>query len=506
MKKNQLKKAITLLCLTCSMIRPAAAVEKENTDVTISVVMGSKSNVPDGSTFEVHLVKNNTYYKWNGTTKTYVDTILNGKCKIIVPASDKIAYACFELQFPDGSRKILDENNYLNLPYLLETGDQIQINIFQINKIRDFIQFSGKGAEKISCQQQIYQLRNALPLGAQMRANQLLNTVTSTSLKATEKLYDINLSMKLALLATYRDRISDKAYQLIYYDCVGARLYSRATDFIAANARKDFITIRPAIKKYFEENLLEYTKEDPNNQDLIGSALYSMSITQKILVMQILTDDKFSKDFSPIYAMIKKNFDGALRDRLWLNAIMEHGKYKNANNYVDSIFIQMGNNSSKAILNEWRQKNDLGREAYPFVIEDEKGKKYTLADFKGKIIVADFWFRGCTGCKSIVKSLSPVSASFSGNDNIVFLSISVDKTRDSWIGGLKDREYTIPNSLHLWTGGGMISNTSFLKYYNYFSFPQLLLIDKKGKLIASRPTDPRNDKAEALIRLIKENM
>ena len=40
----------------------------------------------------------------------------------------------------------------------------------------------------------------------------------------------------------------------------------------------------------------------------------------------------------------------------------------------------------------------VGDKAPAFSLEDQQGKTVKLADFKGKVIVLDFWYRGCGWC------------------------------------------------------------------------------------------------------------
>lgn len=64
---------------------------------------------------------------------------------------------------------------------------------------------------------------------------------------------------------------------------------------------------------------------------------------------------------------------------------------------------------------------------------NQLGKKVSLDDLKGKIIVVDFFFTRCpTMCPGLARSMKKLQNSFKQNDTIVhFLSISVDPEHDS---------------------------------------------------------------------------
>jgi protein SCO1/2 len=61
------------------------------------------------------------------------------------------------------------------------------------------------------------------------------------------------------------------------------------------------------------------------------------------------------------------------------------------------------------------------------------GKRVSLADLKGKIIVLDFFFTRCPSiCPRLAKAMKRLQNSFTNNDSIVqFVSISVDPDHDS---------------------------------------------------------------------------
>jgi protein SCO1/2 len=65
---------------------------------------------------------------------------------------------------------------------------------------------------------------------------------------------------------------------------------------------------------------------------------------------------------------------------------------------------------------------------------NQLGKKVSLADLKGKILVIDFFFSHCpTVCPGLAKAMARLQNSFTGeNDSIVqFISISIDPEHDS---------------------------------------------------------------------------
>ncbi len=58
---------------------------------------------------------------------------------------------------------------------------------------------------------------------------------------------------------------------------------------------------------------------------------------------------------------------------------------------------------------------------------DLNGKEYNLDFIKGKTLVLDFWYIGCTACVHEFPDLNELKNKYAGSKNIVFASIAPDK-------------------------------------------------------------------------------
>ena len=97
--------------------------------------------------------------------------------------------------------------------------------------------------------------------------------------------------------------------------------------------------------------------------------------------------------------------------------------------------------------------------------------------------------------------MMPVYNKFRKNKSVQFLSINIDNSEKWWKIGLESGKYSIPGSIHL-SLCPLGKNHPLLKFYNYYEFPQLLIIDKKGQTTSVYPPDPRIDNGEKLIELL----
>ena len=142
-----------------------------------------------------------------------------------------------------------------------------------------------------------------------------------------------------------------------------------------------------------------------------------------------------------------------------------------------------------------RHKNELAKYVerystpiYDFEFETINGEKKKISDLKGKTVYIDFWATWCMPCKQEVPYLEVVEKALHGK-KIVFLSISVDDSKEKW------RKFAKKNKMHgmvAWIPGGFSSNKLASKY-KIHSIPRFMIVDKDGHLIdadAIRPSDP----------------
>lgn len=131
------------------------------------------------------------------------------------------------------------------------------------------------------------------------------------------------------------------------------------------------------------------------------------------------------------------------------------------------------------------QKNALvGKPAPPFTFMDINGKKYSLSDFKGKVVYLDIWASWCGPCKQQIPAAKELEERYKGKD-VAFVAVSIDQSEEAWkkcIAALN------PAGVQIHASG---DNGTFAKDYGVVSIPRFYLIDKKGNIIspdAKRPS------------------
>lgn len=121
------------------------------------------------------------------------------------------------------------------------------------------------------------------------------------------------------------------------------------------------------------------------------------------------------------------------------------------------------------------------------------GRQYSLADFKGKFLILDFWFTGCMPCKAEVPYFEKIAKEFAGKD-VQFISISLDTGDQLYKEWQRVMAEKLADSAVLGVNlpGGFTS--PLLKQLNITGVPRIMLIDREGRIIdthAKRPSDPK---------------
>jgi peroxiredoxin len=113
----------------------------------------------------------------------------------------------------------------------------------------------------------------------------------------------------------------------------------------------------------------------------------------------------------------------------------------------------------------------LGSPAPAFTLPGVSGKKISLSDFKGKVVLLDFWATWCPPCRASTPALVRLGEKFKGK-NFTVLGISLDEEQDAVPAFLKAEGVTHPVVYAL---GSTVDED-----YGVRAIPSFLIIDKDG--------------------------
>ena len=115
---------------------------------------------------------------------------------------------------------------------------------------------------------------------------------------------------------------------------------------------------------------------------------------------------------------------------------------------------------------------EVGRPAPAFKLPDLEGKQVSLAEFRGKIVLVDFWATWCGPCRMTMPMLESLGREYA--DSMVLLAVNLQETPD--VVGEYVRSQSIRSRILLDEEGsvGMAYGTE--------SIPMHFLIDREGIL------------------------
>ena len=118
-----------------------------------------------------------------------------------------------------------------------------------------------------------------------------------------------------------------------------------------------------------------------------------------------------------------------------------------------------------------------GKPLADFSQADTSGKEITLASFKGKYVLVDFWASWCGPCRAENPNVLRTFEAYK-NKNFTVLGISLDKDKQKWIDAIAadGLAWTQLSDLKFWSN-------AVAQQFSIQSIPQNFLLDPQGNLI-----------------------
>lgn len=124
-----------------------------------------------------------------------------------------------------------------------------------------------------------------------------------------------------------------------------------------------------------------------------------------------------------------------------------------------------------------------------FTYNDIHGKQHKLSDHRGKIIYIDFWATWCVPCIEERPFFAKLASQY---DNIIFLSLSIDKDFNKWKEYLSKQSNQNSNIVEGWT-------SDIPSAYQVLTIPRYILIGSDFKIKSfDAPKPASNDIAKEI--------
>lgn len=143
--------------------------------------------------------------------------------------------------------------------------------------------------------------------------------------------------------------------------------------------------------------------------------------------------------------------------------------------FVVAGYYLLGGNESKAsgMLKPSLPPGELAGAAPAFTLTNLDGKPVSLADFRGKVVVLDFWATWCPPCKREIPDFIDLQKEY-GSRGVQIIGIALDQPE-------KVEAFARQNGMNYPILLG--SDDIALKYGGISGIPTTFIIDKSGRIV-----------------------
>lgn len=389
--------------------------------------------------------------------------------------------------------------------YLVEKGDSVHVNIGTGGSMS----FSGKGSEKLNCQWQIYNIEPIPPSIKRVSSYLIGQRKMVEKLALEERTVDVSMKLRMEILEAYKENFSYSIYGMLYLDALASAEYAIVQPLHWMKFSFPDSANLEQLNNYYNSYLARKDTTQIAIKLAAKSAYYAdMVFEREYNLFKLLNKDSYleASSFKQVYELLKHKYNGEFRDRLIYICFLKLNRsfMSQQKAFIDDALGVVQDATYKNLLKDWKSKQFS---AHPFELEDATGKINKLADFKGKVIVIDFWYTGCPNCITLNSAMKEIVERYKTRKDIVFLTVSIDKDKGKWIKSISSGLYTSSGTIDLYTNG-LGRSHPMIQQYNITGYPRQLVIAKNGELVTSNPprVDVGKENKQAFMTIINDQL
>lgn len=146
----------------------------------------------------------------------------------------------------------------------------------------------------------------------------------------------------------------------------------------------------------------------------------------------------------------------------------------------DNLKIQEVNSNGKVLLKLIRNEM-VGKSVTDISFKTLDKKTIDSDDFKGKIIVLNFWYVGCKPCMEEIPALNEVVKDYKNKKKVKFYAMTFVASKDEYPDGMKDLANFLKKTRFDFNIS--LTNRKFSRFFDVRGYPTTVVLDD-GKIIS----------------------
>ncbi|MEK6582276.1 MAG: TlpA disulfide reductase family protein [Nitrospirota bacterium] len=116
----------------------------------------------------------------------------------------------------------------------------------------------------------------------------------------------------------------------------------------------------------------------------------------------------------------------------------------------------------------------IGDTAPDFTLKGIDGNTISLADYKGKVVMVEFWATWCPPCKELTPILEKIHKKYKDKGFIILALVSEDEGEAAIRSFIKEYGITYPV---------LLADQETMRHYGISSIPVTFIINKEGRVV-----------------------
>lgn len=140
-----------------------------------------------------------------------------------------------------------------------------------------------------------------------------------------------------------------------------------------------------------------------------------------------------------------------------------------------AVFSLVACDDSSTQVQKLPQGGLIGQSAPELTLTDMQGQEVSLSQFRGKVVILNFWATWCPPCREEMPSMEKLHRDYQ-DKGLVMLAVNVEQNGKEVVADfLKKTPYSFPILLD---GDQTVQNS-----YGVFRFPESFIIDRNGVVV-----------------------